>query len=59
MDLNHPILQIEEGDIDLAATLKPEEVRKLEADQESIKNIPKLIKSAKISHLKDLVKDND
>jgi hypothetical protein len=58
-DPSHPTLQTEEEDTDQAATLKPEEVHRLEEDQESIKNIPKMIRSAKTSRHKDLVRDND
>jgi hypothetical protein len=59
ISLNPPTLLIEQGDIDQAATLKPEEVLRLEVDQESFKIFLKLIKSVKTSHLRDLEKDSD
>lgn len=59
ISLNHPTLLIEQGDTDQAATLKPEEVLRLEEDQESFKIFLKLIKSVKTSHLRELEKDSD
>jgi hypothetical protein len=59
ISLNPPTLLIEQEDIDQAATLKPEEVLRLEVDQESFKIFLKLIKSVKTSHLRDLEKDSD